>query len=1053
MAKTNKSRSSIFAVGGTVQASGGIYIPRNADEELFKLCRAGEFAYVLSPRQVGKSSLMVQTARRLADEGIESVIIDLNQLGMQLTADQWYLGLLALIEDYLQLDTDVVSWWENHHHLGITQRLVLFFEDVLLVEATKPVVIFIDEIDTTLGLGFTDDFFAAIRYFYNARALSADMRRLTFVLIGVATPSDLIRDDKRTPFNIGSRVELTDWTFEEALPLLSGFTQSAEVAKQVLRWVLKWTGGHPYLTMRLCSVIETEGRESWTENAVDELVRNTFLGEKSENDNNLQFVRDMLTEGNSDPERRNDLRERLTTYKEIYRNKREVVDEEQSLIKSHLKLSGVVVRDNRRLRIRNRIYQTVFDDAWIKEHLPVNWYKRARNVGYWLVITLVVLSFPTVIFAVAKSYQANKQKEIATQQKEIAETNLAEANRQKEIAETNAEEANRQRQIAVANENAANAAKAEANRQKVIAETNLTEANKQKEIANQQKEIAQKNAIAANTAKAEADRQANLAKESAADAKESAAEALRQQGIAETKAIAADTAKAEADRQANLAKESAAEALRQKGIADQALEVVAQLEQNAPNFKAVIRENKISIKNAMSDAQPEQKTGNEAAKPASVRAVMFREDGKQLVTADDKGKVQTWELDGTNNFEPKPLEGPSINNTSIDRIEFSHDGKYIFTVGKEIARIWDTQDKQAIEIKGTAVSARTVAFNEQEHSFLVAREEEKEKGKEKGYIPIKQSQIVNKENPLLQADGKHVEPQIVTHHDKNLIFTIDSNGKGIIAKPGEEKSVTLQKFRNPFQFIFHLPRSNINFVEEKVTKAEFSPDGKLLVTVSGKKARVWDTASGIEQFRRRGHENDITTLAFSKDGKYVVTAGKDGMAWVWEAATGVKVSELHDHRGLLITFKKGTIIPPVDYSAMVHLRRKNIIPLSFSALRWKKLKPITSVAFSPDNQLVVTGDEDGLVRVWDRESGTKMTDLRGHLQATINSARFSPDGKLIVTAAEDGTTRIWDVCGNSALLDKPEAKHLKEYCEQFGVNPPVVKSKKLTGNKTIANCR
>ncbi len=80
-------------------------------------------------------------------------------------------------------------------------------------------VIFVDEIDSTLSLPFTDDFYAAIRALYNARASEPELKRLSFVLIGVTTPSDLIRDSQRTPFNIGQRVEVTDFTEEEARPL------------------------------------------------------------------------------------------------------------------------------------------------------------------------------------------------------------------------------------------------------------------------------------------------------------------------------------------------------------------------------------------------------------------------------------------------------------------------------------------------------------------------------------------------------------------------------------------------------------------------------------------------------------------------------------------------------------------------------------------------------------------------------------------------------------------------------------------------------------------
>jgi hypothetical protein len=86
------AEQSIYTVGGTVQAGGGLYIPRKADEDLLALCRAGIFAYVLTSRQVGKSSLMVKTAERLYQRGIHSVIIDLTQIGVQVTAEQWYLS-------------------------------------------------------------------------------------------------------------------------------------------------------------------------------------------------------------------------------------------------------------------------------------------------------------------------------------------------------------------------------------------------------------------------------------------------------------------------------------------------------------------------------------------------------------------------------------------------------------------------------------------------------------------------------------------------------------------------------------------------------------------------------------------------------------------------------------------------------------------------------------------------------------------------------------------------------------------------------------------------
>jgi hypothetical protein len=360
------SNANIYTVGGTVQAGKGVYIPRRADEELVALCRAGTFVYILTPRQMGKSSLMVRTAERLAEEATRSVMIDLTQIGVQVSAEEWYLGLLATIGDQLQLETDVIYWWQARANLSMTQRLTLFFQEVLLAEVAEPVVVFVDEIDTTLSLPFTDDFYATIRYFYNARAHVPEFRRLSFTLIGVATPSDLIRDPQRTPFNIGQRVDLTDFTFEEALPLADGLGLPPDEALLVLRWVLKWTGGHPYLTQRLCCALTNQAKRSWSEADLGQLVVSVFFGKKSEEDANLRFVRDMLTRRVPAAVNKGDV---LNTYYEVRRG-RAVPDEEQSVAKSHLKLSGIVCRENAVLRVRNLIYAEVFDDKWIKEHLP-----------------------------------------------------------------------------------------------------------------------------------------------------------------------------------------------------------------------------------------------------------------------------------------------------------------------------------------------------------------------------------------------------------------------------------------------------------------------------------------------------------------------------------------------------------------------------------------------------------------------------------------------------------------------------------------------------------
>jgi AAA domain-containing protein len=431
---SSEMKHAIYTTGGTVQAGGGLYLSRRADDELFNLCRQSAFAYVLTARQTGKSSLMVRTAGRLAKENIRSVMIDLTQIGAQVTPEQWYLGLIAIIEDQLALGVDAVAWWGANSHLGPTQRMTKFFEEVLLKEVAVPVVVFVDEIGATLGLDFTDDFYAAIRYLYNARAIKPEFKRLSFALLGAAAPGDLIRDPQRTPFDIRHRVELGDFTYEEVAPLAEGLNLQPAEAKQALRWAMKWTNGHPYLTQRLCMAMVEARHLRWTEADVDRVVADTFLGAMGEHDGNLQFVSDMLTK------RAPDVEGALKIYGEILAGNA-VRDDEQSPVKTNLKLSGVVRREGAELRTRNRIYEAVFDEQWVKDQLPVNWRKRARPAA-GLIAATFILSLPAGIYALNQS-RALARAIVATgdtlkeeeAKRKIAERSAAEALAQKKIFE------------------------------------------------------------------------------------------------------------------------------------------------------------------------------------------------------------------------------------------------------------------------------------------------------------------------------------------------------------------------------------------------------------------------------------------------------------------------------------------------------------------------------------------------------------------------------------------------------------------------------------------
>ena len=392
--------SSFYVTGGTLRPDHICYLERQADRELLEGLMAGEFCYVLTARQMGKSSLMVRTTQKLRDQAAAVAILDLTALGQNLTCEQWYDGLLSRLGRQLQLEEPLEAFWKEHERRGPCLRFFNALREVVLpqLESASPLnvatphsasaptrsgtgngpgsmrrlVVFIDEIDVVRSLPFsTDEFFAAIRGSYNQRSEDPAFEQLTFCLLGVATPADLMRDSHTTPFNLGRRVELADFSAEQAAALAQWLApgQPRGFADALLQRILYWTHGHPYLTQRLCRAI-AQHLENHTANRLPEqLVDNTceelFLSPRArETDDNLLYVRERLCRTESD------LASLLELYEEIHAGG-QVSDDELNDLVNQLRLAGVVRADRRQLVVRNRIYEQIFDRKWIASTKPI----------------------------------------------------------------------------------------------------------------------------------------------------------------------------------------------------------------------------------------------------------------------------------------------------------------------------------------------------------------------------------------------------------------------------------------------------------------------------------------------------------------------------------------------------------------------------------------------------------------------------------------------------------------------------------------------------------
>src|SRR5438067_1202881 len=107
-----------YIIGGTMPADAPSYVERQADRKLLFHLRQGDFCYVLTSRQMGKSSLMGRVATRLRGEGIHVATLDLTRSGTSVTPEQWYYGLLRGIGKELALDRELREFWRANSELG-----------------------------------------------------------------------------------------------------------------------------------------------------------------------------------------------------------------------------------------------------------------------------------------------------------------------------------------------------------------------------------------------------------------------------------------------------------------------------------------------------------------------------------------------------------------------------------------------------------------------------------------------------------------------------------------------------------------------------------------------------------------------------------------------------------------------------------------------------------------------------------------------------------------------------------------------------------------------